>query len=72
MGNENIDNFLIKMGRVQNNEDLENYHIRQEFFRKTFIEYFIEETAITYPDKNLIVRPHPSEDAQHWHSIARI
>lgn len=73
MGNENIDNFLIKMGRVQNNEDLENYHIRQEFFRKTFIEYssLIEETAITYPDKNLIVRPHPSEDAQHWHSIAR-
>jgi len=73
MGSENMDSFLINMGRVESRQDLESYHKRQDFFKKTFLLYseLVEKTAIRYKHMNIVVRPHPSEDAEHWINIAK-
>ena len=34
MGNENLDNFLIKMGRVEKKDDLIAYHQKQDFLKE--------------------------------------
>ena len=73
MGNKNLDKFLIKMGRVKTQDDLKSYHDKQEFFRKTFFEYsdLVEIVAKKFTHINLVVRPHPSEDASHWLNLSK-
>lgn len=73
MGNENLDNFLIKMGRVEKKDDLIAYHQKQDFFKRTFIKYskLLEKVAMKFNKVNIIIRPHPSEDPDHWRNLAK-
>ena len=73
MGSENVNEHLIRMGRVQNKYDLEKYHTKQKFFEKTYSEYvsLVKKVANEFKDINIIVRPHPSEDHFHWNEIAK-
>ncbi len=73
MGRENINDHLVKMGRVQNKNDLEKYHIKQKFFEKTYKEYadLVRLVAIKFKDTKIIVRPHPSEDHAEWNKLAK-
>ncbi len=73
MGNENVDKFLIKMGRVEKEEDLLAYHKKNEYFKKTFFEYseLVEKVAFKFKNVNVIIRPHPAEDATHWNNLSK-
>ena len=68
LGNNAQIKNLKKLGRISSKQDEIKYKLKNDFFAKTFHKYsnLAEDVSKAYPNKKIIVRPHPSEDRSFW------
>jgi surface carbohydrate biosynthesis protein len=73
LGQENQIKNLRNLGRIKTDKDYQFYEDRNNFFEKTFGEYFqlVKKVALAFKDYSIIVRPHPSESKKMWASLAK-
>ena len=68
LGKENLFTLWKNLGRVKNNKEKVFYENRIDFFERTFNQFvdLIIMTSKKFPQKKILVRPHPAEDEKFW------
>ncbi|MBO3698374.1 surface carbohydrate biosynthesis protein [Roseivirga sp. E12] len=64
--------LLTNIGRIKNKSDELHYTDKLDYFERMFhyFAHLVEETAIKFPELNVLVRPHPSEDPGFWRAMS--
>ncbi|MEP5611126.1 MAG: surface carbohydrate biosynthesis protein [Cyclobacteriaceae bacterium] len=72
LGKNGFNRLMSSLGRVSTKDDQEAYEQKYSFLGKTLAKVYslLESVAQEIPDKNIIIRPHPSEDPFIWKSLA--
>ena len=73
LGKNNLIKLFNDLGRISSVEDEAYYNARLDYFNRTFKEFvsLVIETAKKFNNKNIIVRPHPSEDRSYWDKVTK-
>lgn len=62
-----------KLGFIKNEKDLEQFNQSFNHIKSIFESFLVmvETLAEEFPDYEIIIRPHPSEDAEIWRNVAK-
>ena len=73
LGQKELLNKLKKLGRLKSKKDVEDFHVKSDFFKKTFDRYvnLVRCIAKNFKNRTIIVRPHPSEDRNFWKDFSK-
>jgi surface carbohydrate biosynthesis protein len=72
-GREFVKKQAKEIGIVENQQEENRFQEKIEYLQST-LEQFVElikETAKTFNDKHIVLRPHPSEDLNYWKDVTK-
>lgn len=65
--------LLRNIGRIKNQEDQNHYSEKLGYFERMFAHFvdIVQAVASEFPEVNVLVRPHPSEDPAFWRILSK-